>query len=374
MVKSMITARTLSVLPEMLVAESGPRRLDFVCEQAGLPTALPYSVNQEFYIPQLSLLKFVDAAGRELGVRCIGLLAAHMVSVRDYGLWGDYLLSAPTLRASIQRGLRVYYLHSTGDTLEAVSVAGGVELRYRSGVAGMRASENISYIGLGVIESLVKHYAGQSWRPENVTLDFLVQRGQDCIEDALGSRVHFGGKHVGIFIPDHILDLPNSHPEPAREITIADVIHSRRGRTPITHSEKVRALVRVQMLEGMPSLDRVAGVLAIGVRTLQRHLDGEATTFRKIVESVLFERAAELLGEPHISVTQIAMTLGYSSPSHFARAFRQTIGLSPTAFRKAVVHRSRRRFEYTSVRCHNDESVKTVINLQSAIENEWVDL
>lgn len=44
-------------------------------------------------------------------------------------------------------------------------------------------------------------------------------------------------------------------------------------------------------------------------------------------------RAEVLLAETDISITQIAATLGYASPQHFATAFRQHSGTSPRSYR-----------------------------------------
>jgi AraC-like DNA-binding protein len=41
------------------------------------------------------------------------------------------------------------------------------------------------------------------------------------------------------------------------------------------------------------------------------------------------ERAAVLLGEGRLQITQIALEVGYASPSHFTTAFRETFGCCP---------------------------------------------
>ena len=211
-----------------------------------------------------------------------------------------------------------------------------LELHYRSAIAGAQAYENLSYIGLGVMESVVKHFAGQSWRPDEVSLDIAAHPGHDRIEETLGSRVRFGQERVCFFIPERLLNLPNPETASDWDITIADVIRARRGRSPVTPAEQVAELARTQMLKGRPELDQIAELLVIGTRTLQRRLDREGANFRKIVEAAVIERAAELLGENNKSIGQIAGSLGYSSPNHFARAFRRARGLSPTEFRNAL--------------------------------------
>ena len=47
------------------------------------------------------------------------------------------------------------------------------------------------------------------------------------------------------------------------------------------------------------------------------------------------ERACELLVDEALSVAQIAERLGYPQQAAFSQAFRQTTGLSPTAWRAA---------------------------------------
>lgn len=46
------------------------------------------------------------------------------------------------------------------------------------------------------------------------------------------------------------------------------------------------------------------------------------------------EYAKELLSYSQHSVSEIAYTIGYSSPAHFASQFRQQTGISPKAFRE----------------------------------------
>jgi AraC family transcriptional regulator len=48
------------------------------------------------------------------------------------------------------------------------------------------------------------------------------------------------------------------------------------------------------------------------------------------------EQAKRLLGKVEVSVTEIAMTLGYSETSSFTSAFHKTTGLTPTAYRRSL--------------------------------------
>jgi AraC family transcriptional regulator len=48
------------------------------------------------------------------------------------------------------------------------------------------------------------------------------------------------------------------------------------------------------------------------------------------------ERARTLLADPALRVIDVALAVGYHTPSAFAASFRKTLGLTPTAFRRSL--------------------------------------
>lgn len=54
--------------------------------------------------------------------------------------------------------------------------------------------------------------------------------------------------------------------------------------------------------------------------------------------------ALEQVADPAVDLMALALSLGYSSHSHFTAVFRRTFGAPPTAIRTASVHRGRGRF------------------------------
>nr|MBV6630081.1 AraC family transcriptional regulator ligand-binding domain-containing protein [Oceanococcus sp. HetDA_MAG_MS8] len=84
---------------------------------------------------------------------------------------------------------------------------------------------------------------------------------------------------------------------------------------------------------GQPDLKDLAGVLNISTRTLNRHLQNEGTTFREIAGQVQHELACKRLCDPHLSVTEIALSLGFTETANFSRFFKSKQGVSPRAFR-----------------------------------------
>jgi transcriptional regulator GlxA family with amidase domain len=54
-----------------------------------------------------------------------------------------------------------------------------------------------------------------------------------------------------------------------------------------------------------------------------------------LLKSTRLRRARELLITTNASVAEVARRAGFSSRSNFSRAFRDTYGIDPTAFRVA---------------------------------------
>ena len=76
---------------------------------------------------------------------------------------------------------------------------------------------------------------------------------------------------------------------------------------------------------------------AVGLSAGHLHRAFRATTGTTplaFIHERRIRRAADLLAEGGVSVTEAALRVGYLSPSHFARTFRQVMGTSPARFRK----------------------------------------
>ena len=69
-------------------------------------------------------------------------------------------------------------------------------------------------------------------------------------------------------------------------------------------------------------------------RTLHRRLQEEGTSYKEILESVRHKLAVAHLKAGHLSVQEIAYTLGYTDMANFRRAFKRWEGVAPSDYRQ----------------------------------------
>jgi len=88
-------------------------------------------------------------------------------------------------------------------------------------------------------------------------------------------------------------------------------------------SHRVREVIVRLLPDGEPRRDEAASELGMSERTLQRRLEGEATSFIKLLDDTRRELAEQYLGRLHLSLAQAAYLLGFADQSSFFRACKR---------------------------------------------------
>ncbi|MCG8394808.1 MAG: AraC family transcriptional regulator [Pseudomonadales bacterium] len=82
-----------------------------------------------------------------------------------------------------------------------------------------------------------------------------------------------------------------------------------------------------------PGVEEVASELHMSSRTLKRKLQQLGTSYQEVLDGLRKGLAVEYLTQSDKTVDEIAMSLGYSDASNFARAFRRWTQRSPSDYR-----------------------------------------
>ncbi len=99
---------------------------------------------------------------------------------------------------------------------------------------------------------------------------------------------------------------------------------------------QVRSIISDLMASGECTLERVSQVLDCHPRLLQRRLQHEDTNFRQLLQQTRRDTAEQFLRHGKLSITDLALNLGYAEVAVFSRHFKQWTGLSPREWQKRL--------------------------------------
>ena len=92
-------------------------------------------------------------------------------------------------------------------------------------------------------------------------------------------------------------------------------------------------VIREELMFGSPSIADAARKLGMSDRTLQRRLAEYGLTFSGLLQQFRKELAVSYLRDRNLSITDVALMLGYSKVSTFSTVFQKWEGMSPSEFR-----------------------------------------
>lgn len=94
---------------------------------------------------------------------------------------------------------------------------------------------------------------------------------------------------------------------------------------------QIKQLIISNLADHHLSLENLAQIAHTSPRTVSRLFAAEGTTFARWLWQQRLDACHQaLLRGSYRSVTEVALTFGFSNPAHFSRAFRQTYGIPPS--------------------------------------------
>lgn len=283
------------------------------------PTAL---LDSNGWVPRELCFRLGNALYAATGERFPGAAVGRRFKLGDLGTWGLAVSGAPTLRQACEAAVNgIGLIHR------------GTNLRLRT--SGRHAVLDFSFAGRSSVEPR-QHILGSlavlrcvsllAEVPEAIGVRFSgpYGRGSGDLEETFGPSLEFGCEFDGVVIDRAILDFPVLPTSKASN-------HS----DPVETPASLAALVKAMLPYDVVTVDRVAALLRMSTRTLQRRLNDWGFSFEEIVDDVRRLEAVRRIAarEP---AAEIAFMLGYSDQAHFTRAFRRWTGFAPRQYARAL--------------------------------------
>jgi len=99
-------------------------------------------------------------------------------------------------------------------------------------------------------------------------------------------------------------------------------------------TEKIERLIHSSIANSEPTLDEIAAMLNMSVRSISRSLKEEGLTFRDILKQKRQELAVHYLTKTEEPILAISENLGYKNMGNFTRAFHTWFAQSPSHYRE----------------------------------------
>jgi AraC-like DNA-binding protein len=321
--------RACSLTGYFVVAEQLGIHITPLLRRAGLtPSMLS---NPEQMLPARSVVQLMEESASASGSITFGLRMAAERRVSDIGKVSVLIVHQRTLRDALDVLSKFRKRLNSHLTLQIEDHGDTVFLRQHFALSSPMVSRQVNDAALGVHYNLCRTVLGDNWRPQCVCLSYERPMPADraFYERFFDCPLQFGADFHGIVVDGIDMARQRSHwdaalADYARELVNAIIDPGQR-----TTAEEVEQSIRLLMPSGRVSFAGVTDVLGTNVRTLQRQLEQEGTSFSNLLERVRVQQVSEHFANSRLRLTDVANLLGYSTLASFSTWYRSRFHEAP---------------------------------------------
>jgi len=289
-------------------------------------------------------LDFFSAVSRALGDPCLGMRIG--LSHRSHALspvQNLFFNGAPSLyEALLELNHSATALQNNLHT--GICIEDGhayVSYQLSANPEGIR--HDVEY-SLGLLIHALRTRLGAEWSPQEIHLCHSLHACERALLTRLleGARIMDGASSNCIVFPVHLLNQMGPSARTDENVLIFFRQYLNDLCTP-HGGQSIRERLRVFLHQSLrdeqmgghpaPTLEWAASRLHLSVRSLQRKLALEHTTFSSVLEQVRHTLALEWMRRPDIQIGAMAEKLGYADHATFCNAFKRWAGVAPSHYR-----------------------------------------
>jgi len=276
-----------------------------------------------------------DAIKSETGREDIGLVCGLNFPIQATGLLGYVVMNSPDMATAIEKS--AVYQKLIGDSMGARVEADEhyftvyIEM-WTEWQEGLRFTQDVT---LGAYFSWVEKNTVSAVKPVRVGLHYEEPANAADYTKAFGpAPVAFGVAESYLVynakdIHTPILSQNSEMFEHFEKQVKALYLELEGGETVV---DQTRKLILKHMDGQAPGVEKIAMELAMSVRSLQKALKEEGSSYQKLLNAVRKELAVDYLKKDQFNLSEIAFLLGFSELTVFSRSFKKWTGYSPSNY------------------------------------------
>jgi len=273
------------------------------------------------------------------GCEHFGLLIGQHGGLHSLGLVGLLVKYSPDVEAALANLVRYFHLHAHGATLNLAVQGGTAILGYQIQEGGAGTNRQVGDGAIAGLFNILRELCGPGWKPTEVWAIHRKPRNIEPYQQYFKARLRFNAEQNAIVFHSSWLatPLPEVHSDVRR--MVQKQIDALASRHRDDFPEQVRTLLRAALLSGDARADRVASLLSIHPRTLNRRLNPYGLSYQTLLDNCRFEMAQQMLKDSDLKISEIALVLHYADARSFIQAFRRWCNTTPARWRAAQKQR-----------------------------------
>jgi AraC-like DNA-binding protein len=301
-------------------------------KQAGLDPQKLYDPNARYLETRLNKLwKLAAEATKD---PYLGLKVASFWHPSSAHALGYAWLASATLMDALERTVRYFRMMTDKERLTLTESDEDIRLIIENPVADCPTAPEDLDASFAALIHLCRMCYGESFNPLRITMGRPQLPDPAPFAEHFRAPIQYSGNENSVCFDKAVVTtaLPTANAEVARaNEQIVQAYLARFDRSSV--AMQVRSRLTEQLSSGRANQESVADALHISLRSLQRRLNDEGTSYKGLLDETRRELASHYMAESHRSINEITYLLGFSEPSNFSRAFRRWTGSSPSAYR-----------------------------------------
>jgi AraC-like DNA-binding protein len=280
--------------------------------------------------------RVLEAAATQFGLPDLGLRMAAQQDLHIMGPLAIAMENSRTIGEAVGCASRYLFVYSPAISLAEVEdpLGSSAVVGLRFATTTMNASPQAIDYGLGIVHRVLTLINGSApYELRSVQLPHPRLAHKAAYWNFFGAEVTFGCPSAVLRVPRTLSSMPVQGGDDLLRDIALDYLETHFGHQRVAFSDRVAAILSEQLGSDPPELSKVARLLSLHPRTLQRSLALEGTTFTDVVDRVRRSHALALITTTKLPFSQVAARLGMNEQSSLTRAARRWFGTSPSALR-----------------------------------------
>ncbi|MEK1907865.1 MAG: AraC family transcriptional regulator [Pseudomonas sp.] len=306
-----------------------------LCREAGLDPAQLDDPNARY--PLSATTRLWQLAVAASGDPALGLNTSRHVAPTTFHALGLALVASGSLREVFERIVRYHQVVSDALELELRHVGDTCEFHLRLPPGNLPPAPEAIDAFAAIYVRTCRNRLGRDYAPLAVHLRRPTPANPQPWQEVFRAPLHFGAAEDVLVFALADLEQPLEDGNPELAAHNETVLQKRlEALQPDTWSRRLRRALEQRLPNGEPSAEALASGLHLSLRSLQRHLSDEGSSYEQVLADTRHALALQHLRAQNCSISEIAYLLGFADSSSFSRAFKRWNGQSPSQYRDSL--------------------------------------